>query len=97
MPRGPEERMNTPQKVEIGSTVGVDFGSEVRPALVIEDRGDLGPGGEQVVRLLLRVPPDDEAEIEMAVSWLLPWPPEPADPKPKRARRAGSHSKRAPA
>jgi len=41
-------------KVRVGKEVGVRLGGLVLPALIIEDRGNLGPGGSQVVRVELR-------------------------------------------
>jgi hypothetical protein len=40
-------------KVRVGKEVGVRLGGRVLPALVVEDRGNLGPGGTQVVRVEL--------------------------------------------
>jgi hypothetical protein len=65
------------EEVRVGSRVGVRFGSEVRPAEVVEDRGNLGPAGERLLRVRLKMPVDaeDEAfEIEVPQSWLLPAP-----------------------
>jgi hypothetical protein len=84
------------EDVRVGSRVGVRFGSEVRAAEVIEDRGSLGPGGERLLRVRLNMPADaeDEAfEIEVPLSWLLPAPgtagsvSSPADRPAHRPRR----------
>jgi hypothetical protein len=91
MPRKREdEKVDRLDKVEVGSIVGVRFASEVRSAEVIEDRGNLGPEGERVVRLRVRVPPDEETEFEMPVSWLVSWPPS-AETQPARPRRRPRH------
>ncbi len=82
-----DEPVSAVGEVKVGSIVGLRFGSEVRRAEVIEDRGALGPGGERMVRLRLRVPPDDETEIDTPVSWLVPWPPAPVEPPKRPSRR----------
>lgn len=84
-------------EVRVGSDVGVRFGNEVRPAEVIEDRGSLGPGGEKLLRVRLKMPADaeDEAfEIEVPWSWLQPAPgaaasvAAPVDRPTRRQRRS---------
>jgi hypothetical protein len=85
------------EDVRLGSRVGVDFGNEVRPARVIEDRGNLGPGGERVWRVVFETAPgleDDTFEIEMPVSWFVPAPPPPG---PLHPRRRAARRKPAPA
>jgi hypothetical protein len=53
------------------------FGGVV-DAEVIEDRGDLGQGGEQIVRLRYRITAaEEDLESEMPVSWLVAPPTEP--------------------
>jgi hypothetical protein len=37
--------------VRIGAKVGLLMGGRLLPVLVVEDRGDLGPGGARVVRV----------------------------------------------
>ncbi len=62
----------------VGTIVGMpdDIGV-VREAEVIEDRGDLGRGGEQMVRLRYRIDGvDEDFETEEEVSRLLPPPTE---------------------
>jgi hypothetical protein len=39
--------------LRVGQVVGVPIGDRVVAATVVEDRGPLGPGGGQVVRLAL--------------------------------------------
>jgi hypothetical protein len=58
--------------MKVGTRVGLptDFGI-VREALVIEDRGDLGVHGEQIVRLLYRIEgADEDFETECRVTVL---------------------------
>lgn len=43
---------------EVGSIVGIRMGGKVKPARVIEDRGNIGAGGRRLVRIEL--PPDPE-------------------------------------
>jgi hypothetical protein len=86
-----------PEVTEIGAIVGLRFANEVRPAEIVEDRGDLGPGGDRVVRLRIRLPPDDETEIEVPVSWLVRWPTTPVVPTGARTRRRRRDEGRRPA
>ena len=94
------------EDVRVGSRVGVRFGNEVRPAEVIEDRGSLGPGGERLLRVRLKMPAEaeDEAfEIEVPVSWLLPAPgtaefaSAPVDRPARRPRRRDARRRPTPA
>ncbi len=65
-------------RMTVGTIVGMpdDIGL-VREAEVIEDRGDLGRNGEQMVRLRYRVTGlDEDFETERPVSSLLPPPTE---------------------
>jgi hypothetical protein len=92
--------------MKVGTIVGLrdDLGL-VKEALVIEDRGDLGPGGEQIVRLSYQIEGcDEDFETEARVSELTDPPTEPyADQwwrwhapiraemrKDRRARRAAT-------
>jgi hypothetical protein len=70
-----------PARVKVGQRVGFSFGGRLLSAEVIEDRGDLGARGQQVVRLAVADPetPSEHFEVEVPVEWL-------ADP-PARARR----------
>jgi hypothetical protein len=80
-------RRSAVPRVKVGAVVGLsdDMGC-VREALVIGDRGDLGPGGEQIVRLSYKV--DDgreEEETEARVSRLADPPTEPYEDQVWRA------------
>ena len=44
-------RVATPARVRVGQRVGFSVGGRLLAADVIEDRGDLGARGQQVVRL----------------------------------------------
>ncbi|HYW25568.1 MAG TPA: hypothetical protein VE953_15470 [Terriglobales bacterium] len=90
------------EDVRVGTRVGVRFGSELRSAVVIEDRGSLGPGGERLLRVRLQMPADaeDEAfEIEVPLSWLhpAPGPPLGAARPTTRSRRGDVGRKPTPA
>src|SRR5947207_1922870 len=56
--------------VKVGDQVAVRFGGSVRVGRVVEDRGEIAPGGERLVRIRLELPPDDEFEVELPVSYL---------------------------
>jgi hypothetical protein len=64
--------------MKVGTVVGLpDYLGIVIKAVVIEDRGDLGPNGEQIVRLLSQFGDDDEDfETEERVSRLTEPPTE---------------------
>jgi hypothetical protein len=66
-----------PGRVKVGERVGVSVGGRVLSAQVIEDRGDLGAHGQQVVRLAVGDPmiPWEHFEVEVPVDWLQPAPP----------------------
>ncbi len=74
-----------PGRVKVGERVGVDVGGRLLEATVIEDRGDLGARGQQVVRLCVgeqkRAAAPEPYEVEMPVDWLQPPP---ASPRRKR-------------
>jgi hypothetical protein len=74
-------RVRHPTRVKVGERVGISVGGRVLAAKVVEDRGDLGAHGEQVVRLAVEDPmiPSEHFEVEVLVDWL-------AAP-PARARR----------
>lgn len=67
-----------PVRVKVGERVGVAVGGRLLEATVIEDRGDLGARGQQVVRLSVGEQPRAAApepyEVEMPVDWLQPPP-----------------------
>ncbi len=67
-------RVRHPPRVKVGARVRVRFGGHARRATVLEDRGDLGAHGEQVVRLAVKDPliPGEHFEIEVPVDWLGP-------------------------
>ena len=70
-------RVIHPSRVKVGERVGVPVGGRILAAEVIEDRGDLGAHGQQVVRLAVDDPmiPGEHFEIEVPVDWLEPTPP----------------------
>ncbi len=74
-------RVPHPVRVKVGQRVGFSVGGRVLTAEVIEDRGDLGARGQQVVRLSVEDPtiPAEHFEVEVPVDWL-------AEP-PLRGRR----------
>lgn len=68
------QRRATPK---VGSVVGVRMGAAVRPARVIEDRGNIGAGGRRIVRV--EIDPgsaldDEPMRFERPVEWLLDAP-----------------------
>lgn len=56
--------------LKVGDGVAVPFGSGSRIGQVVEDRGPLGPGGEQVVRIRVQLAESDPLEFELPVSQL---------------------------
>jgi hypothetical protein len=64
--------------MKVGTVVGVRDGlGIVEEAMVVEDRGDLGPGGEQIVRVRFEVEEGEEDfETECRVSELTEPPTE---------------------
>ncbi|MGC2374938.1 MAG: hypothetical protein WA484_13790 [Solirubrobacteraceae bacterium] len=68
------QRRATPK---VGSVVGVRMGAAVRPARVIEDRGNIGAGGRRIVRVEIDPDPafdDEPMRFERPVEWLLDAP-----------------------
>ena len=61
------------RKVRVGDKVGLQWGGRLLPADVIEDRGMLGPQGQQVVRLDVpdNTTPSDALQIEVPVDELV--------------------------
>jgi hypothetical protein len=81
------------EKLRVGSRVGVRFGSSVRPAVIVEDRGHLGPDGDQVWRMRIETPPgyeDDAFEVEVPQSWLEPAPEPPTIRRSRTRRRSAA-------
>jgi hypothetical protein len=68
----PGQETQTP--AEIGSKVGIRFGDMVLPATVVEDRGELGPNGERLVRVSVNATPTATTTFEVLFSTLLPAP-----------------------
>jgi hypothetical protein len=56
--------------ITVGTAVRVRLGEELRRGLVIEDRGNIGPEGERVVRVRLDETGDPPVEFDIPVSWL---------------------------
>ena len=48
--------------IRVGQQVGVRLGGRVLRAVVIEDRGDLGPGGSHLYRVELKPAKTEDAE-----------------------------------
>ena len=65
-----------PARVKVGQRVGFSVSGRLLAAEVIEDRGDLGARGQQVVRLAVEDPmiPGEHFEVEVPVEWLEPAP-----------------------
>jgi hypothetical protein len=65
-----------PDRVKVGKKVGYSFGGWPRSARVIEDLGDLGARGQQVVRLAVEATRAGSGafEVEVPVEWLEPAP-----------------------
>ena len=61
--------------MQVGTRVGIHYSEDyIQEAVVIEDRGDLGRGGEQIVRLAFTTYYGEERETESPVSDLVPPP-----------------------
>jgi hypothetical protein len=69
-------KLRHPERVKVGDRVGVQYAGRLLGAEVIEDRGPLGPRGQQVVRLSVGSASDssDCFEVEVPVEWLEPAP-----------------------
>ncbi len=69
-------KVRHPVRVKVGERVGISVGGRVLSARVVEDRGNLGAHGEQVVRLAVEDPilPSEHFEVEVPVDWLVPHP-----------------------
>jgi hypothetical protein len=77
-----------PARVKVGEKVGVTVGGRLVAATVIEDRGDLGARGQQVVRLAVQAPAAAEPyEVELPVDWLGPAPAARRTPSPANGAR----------
>ena len=89
-----------PARVKVGEEVGVSVGGRLVRATVIEDRGDLGARGQQVVRLAVQSPAAgaEPYEVELPVDWLAPAPGVRRTPPARRAPASGpaAHAERAP-
>jgi hypothetical protein len=69
-------KKDRPDRVKVGKKVGYSIGRWRLAARIIEDLGDLGARGQQVVRLSVE---DAQAEagafeVEVPVEWLEPAP-----------------------
>lgn len=76
-PMRPESARVHPPRMKVGERVGVAVGGRLMEATVIEDRGDLGARGQQVVRLSVgeeRRAAPEPYEVELPVDWLQPLP-----------------------
>jgi hypothetical protein len=74
----PETARTHAPRVKVGERVGMAVGGRLIEATVIEDRGDLGVRGQQVVRLSVgeerRAASAEPYEVELPVDWLQPLP-----------------------
>jgi hypothetical protein len=72
-------RVPQPTRVKVGERVGYSVGGRRLTAVVIEDRGDLGAQGQQVVRLEVEDPvfSSEHFEVEVPVEWLESAPARP--------------------
>jgi hypothetical protein len=93
----PIYKANNRPRMKVGTRVGLQRGDYVREAEVIEDRGDLGRNGEQLVRVQYvmegdLVTPPETVETGCLVTDLVPPPAPGVDvelrvPRAPRARR----------
>lgn len=69
-------KVTAPVRVKVGQRVGYAVAGRLLAAEVIEDRGDLGAQGQQVVRLAVEEPlnPSEHFEVEVPVEWLVAPP-----------------------
>ena len=69
-------RVSRPTRVKVGERVGFSVGGRRLAAVVVEDRGDLGARGQQVVRLEVEdaLVPSERFEVEVPVDWVEPAP-----------------------
>jgi hypothetical protein len=79
-----EPRRLDASEVKVGSVVGLWNGSQVQPAEVIEDRGNVGRGGRRIFRV--RVPPSGSGGLEFDAP--LDSLVDPVPPPKKRSRRS---------
>jgi hypothetical protein len=84
-------KANRKPRIKVGDRVYFPFSPSPMAAEVIEDRGDLGRDGEQIVRVryFLKggdLEPEVIEETELPVSSLVP-PPDPNAAPPRRSRR----------
>ena len=78
-------------RVKVGQLVGFSVGGRLLAAEVIEDRGDLGASGQQVVRLAVQDPmmKGEHFEVEVPVEWLADPPAQARQPAaPQRPSRS---------
>ena len=67
-------KLRRPTRVRVGDHVRVSVGGQTLEAVVVEDRGDLGAHGQQVVRLAVEdaFNPAESFQVEVPVDWLTP-------------------------
>ncbi len=67
-------KLRRPARVRVGDQVRVSVGGQTLDAVVIEDRGNLGAHGQQVVRLAVEdtFNPAESFQVEVPVDWLAP-------------------------
>ena len=58
--------------VKTGDIVGIRSGSQIIPATVVEDRGDLGPGGQRLIRVSIGASTSTTTTFEVLYSSLVP-------------------------
>lgn len=59
-----EKKQRRSVSFRVGERVGVRLAGRVLPAVIVEDRGDLGPAGSRLVRVELHRTNDSERERE---------------------------------
>ena len=77
-------------EIRVGSFVGLWNGSQIQPAEVIEDRGNVGMGGRRIFRVRVASAGADGLEFEAPLDALV----DPNLPN-KPTRRSGASRKRA--
>jgi len=60
--------------IQVGDRVGIQMGSRVVPAIVIEDGGLVGNDGERLIRVSVQATTSTSTTFEVLLSTLLPNP-----------------------
>jgi hypothetical protein len=87
MPRA--QKLRTPPRLKVGETVEFPYGGGPATGLIIEDRGDLGFRGGQVIRVAVRTGWKNQViRFEISADAATRVPPR-AAPRPARRAKAG--------